>query len=205
MTDAIIERCRELGIDQHGLRSVRHFITVAFYHRDLDQALPGDVAVAFNTAIRRATQRILCRGRPGIARGESRVLSRAAAQLRQTILDDATIPDRKKCAEWMKQVTEEHQDPVDAVQRWIEAQKPTVDDVVWRLLTNPSVVITCEENRQIPSRFRTAGTPQERYHDPKIEPILVEEGTFDFYRERLRHGRARKPGKFHVPVLEFEA
>jgi hypothetical protein len=206
MTDqeaAIIERCRELGID-HGPQSLRNFIRAAEYHATLPGTLPGDIAVAYNTAIRRVTQRIACRGMPGISRGESRLLSRAAETLRQAILDDPAVPDRRKCGLWLKQVTEEHQDPVDSVQRWIEAEKPTVDDVVLRLLMHPPVIVTCEENKRIPGRFRTSGTPAERYDAAAIEPVLVEEGTFDFFRKRLAHGRPRRPGKYHLTPLDFE-
>jgi hypothetical protein len=99
-------------------------------------------------------------------------------------------------------VTEEHQDPVDAVQRWIEATSPEVDDVVLRLLTHPPVIITCRENELIHPRFRKAGSPAERYEH--IVPILVEEGAFDFFRTRLKHSRPRRTSKFHVSELAFE-
>ncbi len=208
MTDqqsAIIKRCRELGIDQHGLGSVRNFIRAAFYHAGLDGTLPGDAAVAFNTAIRRATNRIACRGRHGIGRAESRVLSRRAVDLRESILANQEILVGKKFGTWMSLVTEEHQDPALAVDAWIRESGPTVDDVVQRLLAHPAVIITRDEERAIPRQFRTTGTPAERYRAAAIEPVLVEEGTFDFFRNRLSKGGARRKTKYHVPALAFEA
>jgi len=82
-------------------------------------------------------------------------------------------------------VTEEHQDPALAVEKWIKAEHRTVDDVVERLLKHPPVIVTREEDRRIPSRFRKGGNPSDRYKEAGIETSVVAEGTFEFYRKRL--------------------
>lgn len=186
----IISRCKELGIDRPGLNSIRNFIAAAFYHVDLPGTLPADVHVAYNTAIRRATNRIACQGRYGDSRSMSRMLSQRAYDLRDAVLRDDAITPGKKLAVWRAKVTEEHQEPALAVQEWIEARSDTikVDDVVHRLLLNPSVIITCEEEKCIANEFRRHGTPEVRYREPGIKPILVEQGAASFFESHHRPG-----------------
>jgi hypothetical protein len=208
MTDqqaAIVDRCIALGIDQHGLASIRNFIEAAFYHVHLPGTLPADKHLAFNTAIRHATNRIACQGRHGIGRGMSRVLSRGAVDLREAILRDEAIPRcTAKIARWMKQVTEEHQDPVAAVEKWItECATRTVDDVVERLLAHPSVIVTREEEKQIANVYRRGGIAAERYKDAKIETMLVDQGTYAFFSSRLLPDWSSKPGTYHVERSEW--
>ncbi len=79
----IIDLCRKLGIDQHGLGSIKNFIAAAFYHVRLPGTLPADVHVAFNTAIRRATNRTASsEGVPGRAWSGVRIVSGAPAKSR---------------------------------------------------------------------------------------------------------------------------
>jgi hypothetical protein len=202
---AIVARCQELGIDQHGLASIRNFIRAALFHVELPGTLPADKHLAYNTGIRHATNRITCRGRHGSSRGESRLLSRGAIELRVSIAADSEIERSRKIRRWMSLVTEEHQDPAMAIQEWIEKESPTVDDVVQRLLTHPPVIVTREEDKRIPRRFRKGGTPVERYRDAGIEPLVVEEGSYDFFSRTLSSSGKRRITKYHVPVLAFEA
>lgn len=209
MTDQnreIIGLCRQYGIDQHGLGSIRNFIAAAFYHVGLPGTLPADKHVAYNTAIRRATNRIACQGRHGDSRSMSRLLSRGALELRKTILDDDAIPPGKKLAKWRAQVTEEHQEPALTVQEWIERNRDriTVDDVVHRLLLHPCVIATCAEEKKIPSEYRRRGVPEERYRAAGIEPVLAEQGTALFFESRLRPGRASRRGRYHIEPDPFE-
>lgn len=202
----IIDRCRTLGIDRHGLRSIRNFIDAAFYHVRLPGTLPADIHVALNTAIRRASNRIACQGRHGDSRSMSRMLSRKALALREEVLLSQSIPPALKLTTWRTAVTEEHQEPVLAVQEWIEGQldKVTVDDVVLRLLVHPSVIVTREEERRIPVAYRRRGHPEERYREAKIERVLVEQGTAAFFGSHLRPGRIRRSGLYDVERLAFE-
>jgi len=197
---AIIDLCRELGIDEYGLGSIKNFISAAFYHVRLPGTLPADEHLAYNTAIRHATNRIACQGRHGNSRGMSRLLSRGAVDLRDAILKDLAIESPSgKVRRWLGQVTKEHQDPALAVEAWIRVSPNTrtVDDVVRRLLTYPPVIMTREEEKRIPGRFRHGGTPTERYGAAQIEWLFMDEGTFAFFRSRLSPNRQAKPGKYH--------
>ena len=209
MTDQgreIIDLCRKLGIDQHGLGSIRNFIDAAFFHVGLPGTLPADKHVAYNTAIRRATNRIACQGRHGDSRTMSRLLSRRASELRDTILQNDTVPPAKKLGAWRVLVTEEHQEPALAVQEWIEAnlETITVDDVVHRLLLNPCVIVTCEEERNIQNMYRRAGIPADRYREAGIEPVLLEEGAARFFEKALQFKRAARKGLYYVEPKPFE-
>ena len=210
MTDQnreIIDLCRKLGIDQHGLGSIRNFIAAAFYHVRLPGTLPADKHVAYNTAIRRATNRIACQGRHGDSRSMSRLLSRRALDLRKSILHDDTIPPGKKLGEWRVQVTEEHQEPALAVEKWIEKNGDmiTVDDVVHRLLISPCVITICKEEKAIPNEYRRTGFPEERYRQAGIEPVLVEHATALFFENHLRPKRVSRTGRYHVEPSPFES
>lgn len=183
----IARRGQELGLDQHGLLSIRNFIASAFYHVALPGTPPADKHLAWDHAIRRATNRIACQGHYGGATAKSRLLSQGAIDLRDQILADKAIERRRKFGVWVKAVTEEHQDPVVAIETWINEDLPsrTVDDVVHRLLTHPSVIVTREEERRIPSRYKFAGLPSERYAEAKIVVAPVQErGTFEFFGGR---------------------
>ena len=209
MTDQdreIIDLCRKLGIDQHGLGSIRNFIDAAFFHVGLPGTLPADKHVAYNTAIRRATNRIACQGRHGDSRSMSRLLSRRALALREVVLHDDTILPGKKLGAWRALVTEEHQEPALAVERWIEGNfdKITVNDVIQRLLLHPCVIVTCEEERRIPNMYRRAGAPAERYREAEIEPVLEEFGTAEFFENSLRSKRAVRNGRYYVKPDPFE-
>ena len=54
----IADRCRALGIENAGLTSIRNFIDTAFYHVGLPGTPPADKHLAWDNAIRRATNRI---------------------------------------------------------------------------------------------------------------------------------------------------
>lgn len=210
MTDQereIVDRCLKLGIDQHGLGSIKNFIAAAFYHVRLPGTLPADVHVAFNTAIRRATNRIACQGRHGDSRAMSRLLSRRALNLRDTILHNDAISPGRKLGVWRAAVTEEHQDPALAVEEWIRAGSETisVDDVVHRLLLNPAVIVTREEEAAIPNTYRRSGVPEDRYREAGIEPVLVDEGTSKFFQSRIAPGRTNRKGRYHVAPSPFDA
>ena len=210
MTDQereIVDLCRKLGIDQHGLGSIRNFIDAAFYHVRLPGTLPADAHVAFNTAIRRATNRIACQGRHGDSRAMSRLLSRRALDLRDTILHDDAILSGRKLGVWRAQVTEEHQEPALAVEEWIKAgaDATSVDEVVHRLLLYPSVVITRREEKDIPKVYRRSGAPEDRYREAGIEPVLVEEGTAKFFESRVAPGRTSRKGRYHVAPSPFDS
>nr|WP_313427747.1 hypothetical protein [Brevundimonas diminuta] len=126
----IITRCQALGLGRCGLGSIRNFIATAFYHASLPGTLPADRHVAFNSAIRFATNRIACQGRDGASIWSSRVLSRRAYELRQALLTDHQ-PERAKVKAWTQAVTFEHQDPVWEVQDWIDKDSRIgVDDVI---------------------------------------------------------------------------
>lgn len=209
MTDQdrdIIDLCRRLGIDRHGLGSIRNFIVAAFFHVRLPGTLPADKHVAYNTAIRRATNRIACQGRHGDSRSMSRLISRGALDLRESVLHDGAIPPGRKLGAWRAQVTEEHQEPALAVQEWIEQNLDTisVDDVVHRLLLSPCVITTCEEEARIPNAYRRRGAPEERYRAAGIEPILVEQGAAQFFQNHLRPGVAPRKGRYDIERLPFE-
>jgi hypothetical protein len=208
MTDQereISDQCRKLGIDQHGLGSIRNFIAAAFYHARLPGTLPADVHVVFNTAIRRATNRIACQGRDGNSRSMSHMLSRRAVALREAILHDDAILPGEKLGRWLAEVTEEHQEPALAVQKWIQRRDSiTVDDVVLRLLLNPSVIITREEERNIPSSLRRCGDPGERYTAAGIEIVNVEQGTASYFASHLWPGRRQRRGQYHVDPKPFD-
>lgn len=201
----IVDLCRNLGIDRPGLGSINNFIAAAFYHVRLPDTLPADVHVAFNTAIRRATNRIACQGRHGDSRAMSRLLSRRALNLRCAILHNDAISPGKKLGVWRAAVTEEHQDPALAVEEWIRAGSETisVDDVVHRLLLNPAVIVTREEEKAIPNTYRRSGVPEDRYREAGIEPVLVEEGTATFFQSRIAPGRKSRKGRYHVPPSPF--
>src|SRR5580700_1388620 len=194
---AIDARLGELGIAPARLASIRNFIAAAFYHVGLPGTQPADKHLAYDNAIRRATNRIACQGGYGSSRGKSRILSRRAITLREAILENPAIPPRDKYRRWLSEVTEEHQDPVAAVEAWITASHGAVreDDVVLRLLTHPTVIITREEERRIPSQFRWDGSPADRYAEADIEPVLVEEGGYAFFSRRLSPNRAPPRGK----------
>jgi hypothetical protein len=202
----IIERCNELGIDQHGLVSIRNFIAAAFYHVRLPGTLPADIHVVYNAAIRRATNRIACQGRHGDSRTMSRLLSRRALDFRDTILNDKTIRPTEKLSRWRAEVTEEHQEPALAVQKWIEhgATSVSVDDVVLRLLLNPAVIIKREEERGIPSGFRRSGSPEERYREAGIKVVLVEEGTATYFGNHLWPGKTKRRGQYDIDRKPFD-
>ena len=209
MTDQereIVDLCRKLGIDQHGLGSIRNFIAAAFYHVRLPGTLPADVHVVFNTAIRRATNRIACRGRHGDSRAMSRLLSRRALVLRDTLLHNDEIPPGKKLGAWRALVTEEHQEPALVVEEWIRARADeiSVDDVVHRLLLYPSVVITRREEADIPAAYRRRGTPEDRYRDAGIEPVFVKEGTAEFFAGHLSPERTSRKGRYFVAPSPFD-
>lgn len=191
----IVALCRGFGIDAAGLGSITNFIDAAFYHSRLPGTLPADVHVLWNTAIRRATNRIACQGRHGNSCAMSRRLSKAAESLRAAIKADG---DERKLPRWLALVTDEHQEPVREVERWI-ANRPdlTVDDVVLRLLRFPSVVVTRQEERRIPSNMRHGGCPLERYEAAGVEVVSVEEGTAAFF------GIRRQAGAYYVPRREF--
>lgn len=193
----IIERCKELGIGQCGLGSIRNFINAAFYHVQLPGTLPADKHVAFNTAIRFATNRIACQGRDGASIWQSRVLSQNALELRERVLTPA---------EWVKDVTFEHQDPVLEVQTWIESNlgQVSVDDVVSELLQHPGVVVLKAEERAIPSKFRSRGTPAERYATAGIRVVEVESGTVEFFRQKFRPNSKPRRRKYQTALEPFE-
>jgi hypothetical protein len=136
----------------------------------------------------------------------SRLLSRRAIDLREAILHDDAISPSKKLGTWRAAVTEEHQEPALAVQEWIEGQLDTVtvDDVVRRMLLCPSVIVTCEEEADIPNEFRRRGLPDERYRKTGIELVLVEQGTARFFENHLRSGRSNRRGRYYVEPLAFE-
>lgn len=206
MTDqqlAIQALCEKWRIEDGGLASIRNFIDAAFYHVRLPGTPPADKHLAYDNGIRRATNRIACQGSYGDSRGMSRLLSQGAIELRERILLDSSIEPSKKVAQWMKGVTEEHQCPVSAVEAWIvkNFETATIDDVVHCLLLHPSVIITCDENRSIPSQYRWAGTPEERYGSVNIRPQPVVQGTFEFFRTNLWPHRKARVRKYDAPPV----
>lgn len=196
----IIDRCRSMGIGQCGLGSIRNFIAVAFHHASLPGTLPADKHVAFNSAIRFATNRIACRGRHGDSMGMSRWLSREALKLRDGIAADG---EPNKLARWRSQVTWEHQEPVVAVTDWATVEGRSVDEVVLQLLRCPGVVVTKVEEKAIPSKFRHAGTPGDRYRAAMIEPVLVDVGTADYFRSANGGRTPVSRGKYYWPFEPF--
>lgn len=200
----IITRCQALGLGRCGLGSIRNFIATAFYHASLPGTLPADRHVAFNSAIRFATNRIACQGRDGASIWGSRVLSRRAYELRQALLTDDQ-PDRAKVKAWTQAVTFEHQDPVWEVQDWIDKDdRIGVDDVIRRLLVHPAVVILREEDKKIPGAFRSRGRPEERYEAAGIEVMTVGEGTGALFRAQLWPDRPQRKTKYHWPFEPFD-
>lgn len=192
----IVALCRDFGIDSAGLGSIRNFIDAAFYHSRLPGTLPADKHVLWNTAIRRATNRIACQGRHGNSCAMSRRLSRDAELLRAAIKADG---EGRKLPRWLGFVTDEHQEPVREVERWIaERSGLTVDDVILRLLRFPSVVITRQEERRIPGAMRHGGIPSQRYAAAGIEIVRVEEGAAAFF------GIRRKASVYDVARQDFE-
>ena len=199
----IVTRCRELGIDQHGLVSITNFIRAAMHHVALPGTLPADQHLAIDNAVRRATNRIACQGRHGDSRYMSRVLSQGALRLREAILADGAIPVGKKLAHWRSLVTDEHQEPVSEVERrWVATPDIAAETVVAWLLKRPSAIILREEERRIANAHRHSGSPEERYAEPGIIIELVEFGAADFFAQ----GRARRQrkGAYHVARLPFE-
>ena len=200
----IVARCRELGVDQHGLVSITNFVKAAQHHIALPGTLPADKHLAIDNAVRRATNRIACQGRHGDSRVMSRVLSRGAIDLREAILNDPTIEPAKKLWRWRSLVTDEHQDPVREIEtRWNSEPTLTADAIVGWLLKYPSVIVLREEERRIPSRYRNAGSPAERYAAAGIVVEEVEQGTAEFFAQ----GRARRvrKGLYYVEREPFEA
>lgn len=198
-----IARCRELGIDQHGLTSITNFVRAAMFHISLPGTLPADKHLAIDNAVRRATNRIACQGRHGDSRSMARLLSRGAIELRERVLADASIPDAGKLAHWRALVTDEHQDPVSEIEaRWNNDRDPTTEAVVEWLLAHPSVIVLREEERRIPSSHRHSGPPAERYAAAGIIVERVEQGTAEFFAQ----GQARRVrnGRYHVDRLPFE-
>ena len=198
-----ILRCRELGIDQHGLTSITNFVRAAMYHIALPGTLPADKHLAIDNAVRRATNRIACRGRHGDSRSMSLLLSRGAAELRESILADPAIAPGRKLAQWRLLVTEEHQYPVSEIEtRWNNEVDLTPEGVVAWLLEHPSVIVLREEERRIPSGSRHSGLPAERYTAAGIAVVRVEQGTAEFFAQ----GRPRRmpKGIYHVERLPFE-
>lgn len=200
MTDQdrqIIERCKALGIGRCGLGSIRNFIATAFYHVQLPGTLEADKHLAFNSAIRFATNRIACQGRDGPSIWQSRVLSQGAVELRENVLAPA---------DWASEVTFEHQDPVLEVQSWIEATPgTTVDDVVLRLLQHPGVVVLGREEKAIPPQFRSKGSPAERYVEAGIAVVEVAQGTGEFFRQKFRPTSKPRRRKYHAVFEPFDA
>lgn len=208
MTDLeaeIVSRCQALGLGRCGLGSIRNFIATAFYHAALPGTLPADRHVAFNSAIRFATNRIACQGRDGASIWGSRVLSRRAYELREALLTDEQ-PERAKVKAWTQAVTFEHQDPVWEVQDWIDKDNRIgVDDVIRRLLVHPAVVILREEEKTIPGAFRSRGRPDERYEAAGIEVVTAEEGAGALFRARLWPDRPHRKSKYHWAFEPFDA
>ncbi len=201
MTDQeqrIIDRCKALGIGRCGLGSIRNFIAAAFYHVGLPGTLDADKHVAFNSAIRFATNRIACQGRDGPSIWQSRVISRKA-------LDRSREPDITP-AEWAGLVTFEHQDPVLAVQTWIGiTPSVSVDDVVLRLLDHPGVVVLRKEEQAIDNRFKSSGSPHDRYLSAGIEVVQTEEGVAAYFRSIAPRARAIRRRKYHTNFVPFES
>ncbi len=151
-----IARCRELGIDQHGLTSITNFVRAAMFHISLPGTLPADKHLAIDNAVRRATNRIACQGRHGDSRSMARLLSRDAIELRERILADPSIPNGRKLGHWRAMVTDEHQDPVSEIEaRWNSDPDLSPEAVVEWLLAHPSVIVLREEERRIPSSHRS--------------------------------------------------
>lgn len=198
----IVTRCRELGIDQHGLVSITNFVRAAMYHIALPGTLPADQHLAIDNAVRRATNRIACQGRHGDSRSMSRVLSRGALRLREAVLADPAIPVGKKLAHWRLQVTDEHQEPVREVERrWVATPDIAAETIVGWLLERPSAIILREEERRIANAHRHSGAPEERYAEPGIIIELVELGAADFFAQgRMRRQRN---SAYHVERLPF--
>ncbi len=200
----IVARCRALGLGRCGLGSIRNFIASAFHHASLAGTLPADRHVAFNSAIRFATNRIACGGRDGASIWGSRVLSQRALDLREALLAD-DLPARAKAKVWTRGVTFEHQDPVWEVQDWIDKTEGLdVDDVIRRLLTHPAVVILRDEEKAIPGKFRSRGRPDERYGAADIAVVTVEEGTGALFRARLWPDRTQRKSKYHWEFEPFD-
>ncbi len=201
----IVSRCQALGVGRCGLGSIRNFIASAFYHASLPGTLPADRHVAFNSALRFATNRIACQGRDGASIWGSRVLSRRARDLREALLADEQS-ERAKVKAWTQAVTFEHQDPVREVQDWIDKDDGVgVDDVIRRLLAYPAVVILREEEKRIPGAYRSRGRPDERYEAADIEVITVREGTGALFRARLWPDRPVRKNKYHWAFEPFDA
>lgn len=200
----IVSRCQALGLGRCGLGSIRNFIASAFHHSSLPGTLPADRHVAFNSAIRFATNRIACQGRDGASIWGSRVLSRRACELRETLLTNDQ-PVRSKVKAWTQAVTFEHQDPVWEVQDWIDKDDSIgVDDVIRRLLIHPAVVILREEEKAIPGAFRSRGRPDARYEPAGIAVVTTNEGTGALFRARLWPDRSLRKSKYHWEFEPFD-
>lgn len=197
----IVDLCRQYGMGQCGLDSIRNFIAAAYHHAGLPGTLPADKHVAFNSAIRFATNRIACRGRHGDSIGMSRMVSRRALTLRDQIAADL-LP--RKLQRWRSDVTWEHQEPVVELTRFAEEPERSVDAVVLQMLRFPGVVVTKVEERAIEPQYRTAGEPAVRYQAPGIEPLLVEQGTFEFFRDLAGARVTERKGKYFEPFKPFE-
>lgn len=198
---ALIERCQELDIDEHGLVSITNFIKAAMYHVSLPGTLPADKHVAINTAIRRATNRILCQGRHGDSRSMGRLLSRGAIRLRDAIQSDTAILPNRKLGVWRAQVTEEHQEPVREVERRWAAEPDLLPETVVRwLLQAPSAIILRSEERTISNDHKHRGSAAERYAAAGIELEFVNLGTADFFSGGVRRTR---PGQYFVERKPF--
>ena len=200
---SIVARCRVLGIDQHGLISITNFVEAALFHIGLPGTLPADKHLAIDNAVRRATNRIACQGRHGDSRSMSRILSEGAIALREAIMRDETLGAAQKLGVWRQQVTDEHQDPVREIEtRWVNTEDVSAQRIVEWLLQHPSVIVLREEERRIPSKYRHAGTPRERYAAAGIVVRQVDLGTSAFFN-RGRNMRVRQ-GIYHVDRLPFE-
>ena len=198
---ALIEHCRRLDIDEPGLVSITNFIKAAMYHAALPGTLPADRHVAINTAIRRATNRILCQGRHGDSRAMGRLLSRGAIDLRQAVQADEAVPPNRKLLVWRAQVTEEHQEPVREVERrWMAEPDLRAETVVLWLLQAPSAIILRDEERRIPGGHRHRGSAAERYRAAGIELVLAETGAADFFAGGARR---RRKGSYEVERRPF--
>lgn len=200
----IINRCKALGVDQVGLRSIRQFVEAGLNHAQAPLITAADQHVALNSNLRFATNRIACQGRHGHSVAQCRLLSRAALALRDSLAIDESIPPENKFSHWFQQVTEEHQDPVASVgdSILVALDTITVDEIVERLLIHPSVIVTRHENRHdIPRGMKHRGEAAARYVVIGA-PVLVEEGTMAFFDRmagRTRRSRASKYDVDHVP------
>lgn len=197
----IIDRCKQLGLDDGAHELIRRFIDAAFhhaYHPKLPTLPKADRHVAVCSALRNVSGRIACQWKqPGRVKDHCRNLSARAVARRNELAEDAELKPAAKFALWSREVTIEHHDPVAQLFECIDDNRPDVDTVVARVLKYPIAIITWDEDVELNKKgFRKSGGPEVRYAGANITLEWQDKGTLDFFFDGSGSARRKRRSKY---------